>query len=216
MSRATFKAITDRIEVGLERVLAYEKLRRAEEIRRNQELKTALLDSLAHEIKTPLSVITASASSLQSKELGAASRDELTSIICLEADRLNASISEIFWTALVAAGTLKLGKDHHDVRSLIEEAVRDLKPILGKRPITIEAPDSQLPASCDSSMIKGVLKELLTNATKYSSADSPLAVLVQRNDAEIVTSLLDRGIGVQPEDEQRIFEKHYRGTVGCA
>jgi two-component system sensor histidine kinase KdpD len=67
-------------------------------------------------------------------------------------------------------------------------------------------------------MIKAVLKELLTNAVKYSPSDSPLAVSVQQAGDRIVTSVADRGIGLKPADENRIFEKHYRraapGTPG--
>ena len=218
MSELTLRAVADRIEVGLEKVSAYEKLRRAEQTRRSQELKTALLDSLAHEIKTPLSVVTTCASSLQSQELDAASRDELTSIICEEADRLDTAISQVFWTARGEAGALQSGKGPHNLRALIEETVHDLKPLLRNRPMTIEVPDLLPAASCDSSMIKAVLKELLTNAVKYSPSDSPLAVSVQQAGDRIVTSVADRGIGLKPADENRIFEKHYRraapGTPG--
>lgn len=103
MTELTLRAIADRIEVKLEKIFAYEKLRKAEATLRNQELKTALLDSLAHEIKTPLSVITTSVSSLLSTNLDPVSRSELVAIISEEADRLNTAISEIFWRVRVEA-----------------------------------------------------------------------------------------------------------------
>jgi two-component system sensor histidine kinase KdpD len=213
VSEIIFRAIADRIGAGLARVSAYEKLRQAQETQRNQELKTALLDSLVHEIKTPLSVIKTAVSSLLSRDSDPAGRRELLTIINEEADRLDASISEVFWTARVEAGMLQSGKGPHDIRPLVNETLDELKPLLGSRPVVMEVPDSLPPANCDSSMIKGVVKELLTNALKYSPSDSPLTVSVQQAGDEIVTSITDCGIGIRPGEEKLIFQKHYRGSV---
>lgn len=213
VSETIFRAITDRIEAGLARVSAYEKVRQAQETQRNQELKTALLDSLVHEIKTPLSVIKTAVSSLLSRDSDPAGRRELLTIINEEADRLDASISEVFWTARVEAGMLQSGKGPHDIRLLVNETLVELKPLVGSRSVRVEVPDSLPPANCDSSMIKGVVKELLTNALKYSPPDSPLTVSVQQAGDEIITSVTDSGIGIQPGEDRLIFEKHYRGSV---
>jgi two-component system sensor histidine kinase KdpD len=213
MSELTLRAVADRIEVTLERVWAYEDLRRAEETKRNQELKTALLDSLVHEIKTPLSVIKTAVSSLLSRDSDALGRREFLTIINEEADRLDASISEVFWKARLEAGTLQSGKGPHDIRPLVDETLSELRPLLGNRSVRIKIPEVLPPATCDSSMIKGVVKELLTNALKYSPADSPLTIAVRQIGEEIVTSVTDVGIGIRPGEEKRIFEKHYRGSV---
>jgi two-component system, OmpR family, sensor histidine kinase KdpD len=213
ISELTFRAIAARIETRLEQTRAQEKLRHAEVTERNQELKTALLDSLVHEIKTPLSVIKTAASSLLSKDNDTASRRELLSIIDQEADRMDASISEAFWTARVEAGTLDSGKGPHDLRPLVDETLHELRPLLESRAVTVELPDSLPPANCDSHMIKGVLKELLMNALKYSPSNSPLTISVREVGDEIITSVSDSGIGIEPGEEKLIFERHYRGTV---
>ena len=108
---------------------------------------------------------------------------------------------------------LQSGKGPHDIRPLVNETLDELKPLLGSRPVVMEVPDSLPPANCDSSMIKGVVKELLTNALKYSPSDSPLTVSVQQAGDEIVTSITDCGIGIRPGEEKLIFQKHYRGSV---
>jgi len=213
MSEITFRAIVDRIEIGLGRVSARENLRQAQETQRNQELKTALLDSLVHEIKTPLSVIKTAVSSLLSRDSDAAGRRELLTIINEEADRMDVSMSEVFWTARVEAGILQSGKGSHDIRPLINETLDELKPLLGHRSVRVDFPDALPPANCDSSMIKGVVKELLTNALKYSASDSPVTVSVEQAGDEIITSVTDSGIGIQPGEETLIFRKHYRGSV---
>jgi two-component system sensor histidine kinase KdpD len=213
ISRVTFLAISERSQAGLERVYSYQKLRHEEETRRNQELKTALLDSLLHEIKTPLSVIKTAVSSLLSRDADSTSRGELLSIIDEEADRMDASISEIFWTARVEAGILHSGKGPQSIRRLVDEALAELAPVVGSRSVTVAVPDSLQPANCDFQMIKGVLKELLTNALKYSRPDSPLAISARLDGDEIITSVADCGIGIDPGDEPRIFDKQYRGQV---
>ncbi len=209
----TLRTIVDRIEARLAKVRVREELRQAEDAHRNQALKTALLDSLAHEIKTPLSVITTAASSLQSKDSDPAIRSELLAVISEEANRLNASINEVLWTARVDASTLRSGKGSQDIRLLVGETLAELKVLLGTRSVQVEISDYVPPADCDIHMIKGVLKELLTNALKYSPSGSPLSISVQQAGDEVVTSVADSGIGVRPEDESRIFEKHYRGTA---
>lgn len=213
MSADTLGAVADRIETGLEKVRAQGEARHAEETRRQQELKTALLDSLVHEIKTPLSVIKTAASSLLSRDSDVAGRRELLAIINEEADRMDASISEAFWTARVEAGILESGKGPHEIEPLIDEALNELRHLVGNRSVGVKASDSLPPANCDSHMIKAVLKELLTNAAKYSPSDSPLVISVRQTGDEIITSVADFGSGIKPGEERKIFEKHYRGSV---
>jgi signal transduction histidine kinase len=73
--------------------------------------------------------------------------------------------------------------------------------------------DSLPPAHCDRRMIKGVLKELLTNAVKYSPSESSLTISVQKTGDQIITSVSDLGPGVEPAERDRIFERNYRGAV---
>jgi two-component system, OmpR family, sensor histidine kinase KdpD len=215
MSEASFRAIANRIEAGLGRVYAYEKLRHAEETRKSQELKTALLDSLVHEIKTPLSVIKTAVTSLLSKDTDAASRRELHTIINEECDRLDASISEAFWTARIEAGAFQSGKGPQDFRWLVKETLNELRTLLGSRTVTVDIPDSLPPANCDFHMIKAVVKELLTNALKYSPPDSLVTISVRVVGDEITTEVADSGFGIGPGEENEIFEKHYRGRTGA-
>jgi two-component system, OmpR family, sensor histidine kinase KdpD len=212
ISELTLRAIADRIEAGLEKVGAHEELRHTDEARKSQELKMALLDSLVHEIKTPLSVIKTAVSSLLSRDSDAASRSELLTIINEESDRMDTSINEAFWRARVEAGALQLKKGPQDIGPLVNDTLNELRPVLCKRSVRLDVPNTLPPANCDSYMIKGVLKELMTNAVKYSPSGSPLTVSVRRRGDEIVTSVSDSGVGIKPGEEKRIFEKYYRGS----
>ncbi len=213
MSELTFAAIADRIEARLDKVHAQQELRHAEETRKSQELKTAVLDSLVHEVKTPLSVIKTAASSLLSRDSDPLSRRELLTIINGEADRMDASISDVFWTARLEAGAIGSGKGSNNLELLIKEALSELEPLLAGRLVNVEVPDSLPPATCDFYMIKGVVKELINNAAKYSPSGSPLTICVQRVGNEITTSVCDWGVGIASGEEKLIFAKHYRGQA---
>ena len=213
ISEQALRAIAERMEAGLEKSHALERASAAEAARRGQEIKSAVLDSLIHEVKTPVSVIKTAVSSLLSRDSDATSRRELLSIINEEADHLDNSISEVFWAAHVEAGTLQPERVPHDVRRCIGSVVKELRSRLCSRPLELEIPDSFPKADFDFYMIKGVLKELLNNALKYSPPGSPLAISAEFANNEIVVSLKDLGSGVPVDAQSRIFEKGYRGRV---
>jgi two-component system sensor histidine kinase KdpD len=213
ISEPTVRAIAERIEVGLEKISAYQAQREAEDTRKSEALKSAVLDSLVHEIKTPVSVIKTAASSLLSRDSDAGNRKELLTIIDEETDHLNDSISQAFLTARIEAGILQQGKSAYQMQPLVNEVVSDLGALIKGRSVKVEVPDVLPPANFDFRMIKAVLKELLTNAVKYSPSESPLTVSVQEAGDEIVTSVADFGPGIRPDERDRIFEKHYRGAV---
>ncbi|MGA3213397.1 MAG: ATP-binding protein [Terriglobales bacterium] len=215
MSRLTFKTVAERIEARLEEVRAHEKLAQARNAKKSQELKSAVLDSLVHEIKTPLSVIKTAVTSLLSRDLDASSHDELLAIINEETDRMDVSISEVFWTARAEAGTLQPESCSNDLRELLSQTLDELKPLISGRTVSIEAPDPLPSVHCDFHMIKRVLKELLNNAVKYSPPRSPLAISMRVSGENVVTSVADWGMGIQPGEEKHVFEKYHRGPVGA-
>jgi two-component system sensor histidine kinase KdpD len=211
-------ALNRRFLVPLAAVAKSRALQRASEAEaawRGQEIKSAVLDSLIHEVKTPLSVIKAAVSSLLSRDSDASNRHELLSIINEEADWLDISMSEVFWTANVEADILRPERVPHDVRQFIDSTVESLRSRLSSTPFELDIPDSLPKADFDFHMIKGVLKELLNNALKYSPPGSPLAISAELANNEIVISLKDSGPGVPGNVQSHIFEKHYRGPVAA-
>lgn len=216
MSAFTLRAIANRIEVGLEKWFAHEESRQAEETRKSQELKTALLDSLVHEIKTPLSVIKTAVTSLLSRDSDAASRRELLTIANQEVDRMDASISEVFWAARVEASALKSGKGPQNMGPLVDGILQELRPLLGDRSVFVDVAKPLPPANCDFDMIKGVMKELVRNALKYSPSHSPVKISVKQVGEELITSVSDSGVGIPLDEQERIFERHYRGSSAPA
>lgn len=213
ISEETFRAIAERMEAGLQKNFALEQATKAEAARRSQELKSAVLDSLIHEVKTPLSVIKTAVSSLSSTTWDPTRGSELLAIVDEEVDRLDASVNEVFWTAYIEAGTLAPMKEAHGVQQLVDVVLKELQSQLSSRPLKVEIPERSPTADFDLQMIKGVLKEFLKNALKYSPPGSPLTISARREGAEVTIAVTDHGIGVKPEERARIFEKHYRGDV---
>jgi two-component system, OmpR family, sensor histidine kinase KdpD len=211
-----FALIVERLEIRLERTAAIEKHNEAEALRKSHELGAALLDSLLHEIKTPLSVIKTAASSLLSRDWNGAGKEEMLALINEEIDHLDTSVNEVFWTAHAKSGKLQPEIGPHDIRRLVAASLAELKSRVDTRPVHLDVPEFLPSANFDFQMVKVVFKELMNNALKFSPDGSPVSVAVQLAQSEIITSVRDSGIGIAPGEENRVFEKHYRGKVTSA
>jgi two-component system, OmpR family, sensor histidine kinase KdpD len=103
---------------------------------------------------------------------------ELLTIVQEEVDHMDSSINQVRWTARAEAG-LQSGKSPHDMRQVVNEVLDELGPLLDGRDVRVKVPDSFPPANCDSRMSAGVVRELLTNAVKYSPPRSPLEISLE-------------------------------------
>jgi two-component system sensor histidine kinase KdpD len=217
MTPSLLDAITGRIGMGLAKLYADEKTHEAEVARHSQELKSAVLDALAHEIKNPLNSIKIAVTTLLSGYAGdGLAQQELLGIINEEVDRVNTSIDETVQMARVEADQLTLNKQPLDVALLIPEAIYEMGALPSHRSIEVRIPEHLPPAECDKSLIAHVLKQLLGNALKYSPQDSPLTVSAELTGQAIIMNVIDHGPGVAAEERERIFEKYYRGRAASS
>jgi two-component system sensor histidine kinase KdpD len=208
-STPTIRAIVNLMAITIEKARALEEASHAEAARQGEALKSALLDSLAHDIKTPLTSIKAAVTSL----LGNAQdgNRELLTIINEEADRLNELAAEVVAMARIEAGKLHLEKQPISAADLIGEATAELATALKGHPLSIHAPADLPAAEGDPEFVQQVLKQILGNALKYSPAASPIVISAQQNGAKIVIGVADRGPGVDENERPLIFEKFFRG-----
>jgi two-component system sensor histidine kinase KdpD len=186
---------------------------RAEAARKSAELKSVLLDGLAHELKTPLTTIKIAASSILSRnnlEMPA-STVELLRVVDEETTHVEQFLNEALQLARIDAGILSIEKGLHDVRSLIDASLRDLGAALEDRPVEIRLAEDLPDAQFDFRILKLVLNELLANAVKYSSPASPLVVTSRLENDSVVIGVTDVGVGIEVEMQNRIFEKYFRG-----
>ncbi|MGD0667651.1 MAG: ATP-binding protein [Bryobacteraceae bacterium] len=206
--------LAGRVGLGLARLYAIETTTEAEVVRRSEELKSAVLDAMAHEIRNPLNSVKLAATTLLSGHAGSESQQrEMLTIIDQEANRMDRYIDEAVHLARLEANVLSLQKEAHDIAQLIPAALEELGAATAGRPIQVSVPESLPFAECDQRMVLWVLKQLLNNALKYSPGGSPLTVSAECTGAAIVIDVVDRGRGVAEAERDRIFEKYYRGRA---
>jgi two-component system sensor histidine kinase KdpD len=212
LSRETLEAMSSLIAIAIERAGAIEKLGRAEAARESEQLRSALLDSVTHEFRTPLTAIKASATSLLSSPgLDAAQRLELLTVINEESDRLNRLVGEAAEMAQLDANQFELQLEAHPIQKAVEDALNKARPALGQRPVEVRLPSNLPLVRMDVGRITEVVTQLLENAAKYSAPESPIHITGEVSNRMVMTSVADRGPGIDDFEQSLIFEKFYRG-----
>jgi two-component system sensor histidine kinase KdpD len=212
LSRETMDAMGSLIAISIERAGAVEKLARTEASRESEQLRSALLDSVTHEFRTPLTAIKASATSLlTSPGLTEGARTELLTVINEESDRLNRLVGEAAEMAQLDAGKFELHVGTHRIAEAIDDAMERAKSSLGKHPIELSLPPDLPEISVDLGRISEVILQLLENAAKYSAADSPIQISAELRSRTLMVSVADQGPGIDDFEQGLIFEKFYRG-----
>jgi two-component system sensor histidine kinase KdpD len=208
-SEPMVRAIVNLIAITIEKARALEDASHAEAARQSEVLKSALLDSLAHDIKTPLTSIKAAVTSLLSSAPGI--DRELLTIINEEADRLNQLAAEVVEMARIEAGKLHLEKQAVAVNDIIAGALSDLALGLKGRPLALHVPAGLPTAEADREFAAQVVKQFVENALKYSPEGSPIDISAELKGGKIVIAVADRGPGIEENERFRIFDKFFRG-----
>ena len=211
-SRETLEALGTLIAIAIERTGAVESLSRAEATRESEKLRSAILDSVTHEFRTPLTGIKASVTTMLADEnLEPRQRHELLSIINEEADRLNHLVGEAAEMAQLDANQVELHREPHSIGEAITRAIEEAKQRLTNRPVELQVPETLPLLSIDLERITSVLVQLLENAAKYSPAGSPIRVTAEQKDDNVTVSVADHGHGIDDFEQALVFDKFYRG-----
>src|ERR1700674_3443004 len=213
LSRESLEAMGTLIAVAIERAHAIEMVGKTEAAREGERLKSALLDAITHDFRTPLTSMKASVTTLLSPaKLNEGQRDELLHIIDEECDRLNRLVGEAAEMARLEAGEVKLQLESVRADDLISGALDICKGVLGTRPIRIELKTPDLRVRADVARAKEVLVHLIQNANLYSSPDQPITISAEEKDEFVQFSVADHGPGIGEAELGLIFDKFYRGT----
>ncbi len=183
-----------------------------EVLRRTDELKTALMNAVSHDLKTPLATISAAAESLlqQDVQWTPLDRYEFAQDIAQESHRLGRLVDNLLDLSRIEGGNLRPHKTWCDIGSLVEEVCGRLKGMLAGRDITLAVEEGLPPLLIDYVEIGQVLSNLLENAHRYTPPNAPIEVHVYRVGDEVWVEVADRGPGIPPQALDRIFEKFYR------
>jgi two-component system, OmpR family, sensor histidine kinase KdpD len=212
LSRETLEAVGSLIAISIERAGAVETLTRAEAARESEKLRSALLDSVTHEFRTPLTSIKASVTTLLSTpQIDSEGQKELLTVIDEETDRLNRLVGEAAEMAQLDAQQVELRRETCGVRQVVEAALEKSKQVLAGREVKLHLPESLPSLRIDLERIAEVLVQLLENAAKYSPPGTPITISAEPTGNMVDLSVADRGPGIDDMEQSLIFEKFYRG-----
>ncbi len=212
LSREMLEAIGSLAAIAIERAGAVEKLTRAEASRESERLRSALLDSVTHEFRTPLTSIKAAVTSLTSEvQLDAQQRHELLSVIQEETDRLNRLVGEAAEMAQLDAHQVQLHLELRSIGDAVKIALDESKPVLSNHPVQVVLPPDLPSVRIDVQRMSEVLRHLVENAAKYSPADTPIRITGEHFGDLLRVSVADQGSGIDNFEQSLIFEKFYRG-----
>ncbi|MBC7875841.1 MAG: sensor histidine kinase KdpD [Anaerolineales bacterium] len=210
--RLTLAAFANQSALALERANLSEQARQAELLRATESLQTALLNSISHDLRTPLVSITGALSSLDEDNgiLDETTRRALIENARGEADRLNRLVGNLLNMTRIESGAIKLRLESEDIQDVIGTALEQLGSRVANHKIQINVPSGFPLVPMDFTLVAQVLVNVLDNAVKYSPADSIIEASADLSDEKIRIKIADRGAGIPSEDLARVFDKFYR------
>jgi two-component system, OmpR family, sensor histidine kinase KdpD len=213
LSDFALEAITQLIAIAMARARAHEAAMFLEASRQNEQLRSTLLDALAHEFKTPLTSVKAAASTiLSSCNLGEPAH-ELITIIDEETDRMTHLVSDAIEIARIGSSPVSVHKEFCFPEQLISSAVADMRNLFEGRELEIRVSPDLPPINVDQKLSQMTLRQLLSNAWKYSPPGSPIRVKAERQGDFVLFEVINMGPGIPTNEQKRIFEKFYRAPA---
>ncbi|HUH96117.1 MAG TPA: sensor histidine kinase KdpD [Anaerolineales bacterium] len=210
--RRTLDAFANQAAIAIERARLVDQARQTEILEITDKLQSALLNSISHDLRTPLVSITGALSSLSedSINLNDATRRSLIETARGEADRLNRLVGNLLEMTRLEAGAVRVQAEPCDIQDMIGSALEQVESRKEDHPIIVNIP-SDLPfVSMDFVLISHVLVNVIDNALKYSAPGSPIEIGAHLTSGYMEIEVADRGIGIPREDLSRIFDKFYR------
>ncbi|HMV96782.1 MAG TPA: sensor histidine kinase KdpD [Anaerolineales bacterium] len=210
--RRLMEAFANQCAQAIERVRLAEEARQIKLLQSAEKLQNALLNSISHDLRTPLVSITGALTTLeeQASELESPAHRSLVETAREEADRLNRLVGNLLDMTRLEAGALKVKCEPSDIQELIGSAISQMESRLDRRRIEVQISDALPLVPLDFVLIVHVLNNLIDNALKYSPEGSPLEINADLVKDEIQISVTDNGIGIPHEDLERVFDKFYR------
>ncbi len=214
MPDSVLQGIANLVAIGLERARAQDLAHQIEAARQSEQLRTTLIDAMAHEFKTPLTSIKAATTSLlanpdQTRE----TRTELLKIADEEAEHLKKLIDASVEMARLDTAHIDVHLELANLNEMIREVIVAMQSEIEDRQLEMQY-DDQLPAvAFDPRLLKLAIKQLLDNALKYSPPGTPIDIRVCGGNGGIAVEITDHGKGIPAQEQSRIFERFYRSPA---
>ncbi len=214
--RRLLDALADQAAVAIERTQLAEDIDEARVLAETERLRSSLLTSISHDLRTPLASIIGTITSLRSfgKLYDEKTRDEMLTTAQDEGERLNRFVANLLDMTRIDSGAVELRREMIDLSDVVGSALQRCAKILAGHRVAVElAPDLPM-FPLDFLLMEQVLVNLLDNAAKYAPLDSPIEVRGRRDGTDVVIEVRDEGPGIPVDDLERIFDKFYRVRSG--
>ena len=203
--------------LAIERAQLSDEAQQARVAMETEHVRNTLLSSVSHRLQAPLAVITGATSALlDGAALDEAPRQELAQAAYDEAERLNRLVQNLLDLTWLEAGTVDLRRERQPLADVVGAAVTRLGHAMAGRPVALRLPDDLPLVPIDSPLIERVLINVLDNTAAFTPPGNPIDIEAQVSGGEVIVDIADRGPGLAPGDEQRIFETFYRGQIPAA
>ena len=200
------------VAIAIERAQFLEERKGAELTRQSEQLKTALLASLGHDLRTPLTAIGVAASNLKTSELSQDDRLEQSDVILAEVERLTRLFQNILVMARIDTGNIAAESLWSHPSEIIAAARDQVDHTLRPHPIEVKLEGDML-VRLDPRLTATAIAHVLENAAQYSPSGSPVEISARVAGNELVVQVRDHGPGVAPADLPRLFDRFYRGVA---
>jgi two-component system sensor histidine kinase KdpD len=209
------QAFSNQLANALQRDRLADERARARALEESDRLKSSLVSSVSHELKTPLTAIKASATTLLEGGVdeNSAVRRELAEAINRETDRLTRLVSNLLDMSRLEAGGIRPQPEWVSIADVAADVLERLEPVLHDRKVTLAIPESIPETSLDFVMISQVLMNLLDNAARYSPASAQITISAEVVRDQLRVTVFNEASHIPQADLERLFDKFYRGTM---
>jgi two-component system sensor histidine kinase KdpD len=205
--RALLNSLCNGLAVAIERAMLAREERAARVIAETEKTRNVLLNSVSHDLRTPLTVIAGAASALAE---GVGDRLALAETILTQSERLNRHVQNLLDITRLEADHVRPQLGWHSIEELIGVAIRESDHVLGSRKVRTFIPAGLALVRIDAVLLQKALVNLLENAARHTRDGDEIDVRVSRPEAGLRIQVADRGCGITPGEEKRIFQKFYQ------
>jgi two-component system sensor histidine kinase KdpD len=202
----------DQGALAIERVRLVEDMDRVERTAETERLRSALLTSISHDLKTPLAAVLGSASALRDvgDKLSDCEKADLLATVIDESERLNRFIANLLDMTKIESGAIAPNLTPHDLSEIVGSALRRANKILSGHQVDLDLATDMPMVRIDAVLFEQALFNLLDNAAKYAVAGTTIGVRSWRDRDSVVLQIVDEGEGIPQGDLEHIFDKFYR------
>ncbi len=208
------EALSSQAALAMERIRLARAAREAELQVDAERFRNSLLSSVSHDLRTPLTAISGAASALLDPTLPRDSHDELAQTVVDESARLNRLIASLLQVTRLESGAIVLEKEWQPLEEALGAALSRAEEELGSRPVTVSFPEDLPLVPADGLLLEQLFYNLLENAAKYTPAGTPITVAARAEPGWVVVEVADRGPGLPPGGEARVFDTYVRLARG--